>query len=95
MSAPMEHHRSGATTRCEVCGQEAGGGVRVVAGGLTHVFDSFQCAIHRLAPECDHCGCRILGRIFTSSGRPFCSEGCAQADPIPPAMAYPLHLRPW
>lgn len=95
MSLPLQTPRTGPQSRCEVCGQEASVGVRVVVGGVTHLFDCFQCAIHRLAPECDHCGCRILGRVRRSSGRPFCSEGCAQADPIPPALAYPLHLRPW
>lgn len=26
-----------------------------------HVFDSFECAIHKRAPACDHCGCGVAG----------------------------------
>ena len=25
------------------------------------IFDSFECAIHALAPKCAHCGIRIVG----------------------------------
>jgi hypothetical protein len=28
--------------------------------GKTLVFDSFECAIHVMAPQCNHCGCRII-----------------------------------
>lgn len=31
------------------------------AWGRRHTFDCFECAIHLLAPRCDHCGCRIVG----------------------------------
>ena len=27
----------------------------------SYTFDSFECAIQKLAPTCAHCGCRILG----------------------------------
>lgn len=27
----------------------------------THTFDSFECAIHKLAPVCEHCDCKIVG----------------------------------
>ena len=33
----------------------------VVTAGNRHVFDSFEYAIHLLAPMCEHCGCRIVG----------------------------------
>lgn len=33
----------------------------VVTAGNRHVFDSLECAIHLLAPMCEHCGCRIVG----------------------------------
>lgn len=34
---------------------------------ITHVFDSFECAIHRLAPVCEHCGCKIIGHGLQAS----------------------------
>ena len=46
--------------RCEVCGNDYHLAFQVTAAGVTHVFDSFECAIHRLAPVCEHCGCKIV-----------------------------------
>jgi len=46
---------------CEVCGNEYDMAFEVVAAGARHVFDSFECAIHKMAPVCEHCGCRIIG----------------------------------
>jgi hypothetical protein len=47
--------------RCEVCGNTYDKAFTVDMDGETHVFDSFECAIHLLAPVCAHCGCRIVG----------------------------------
>lgn len=63
--------------RCEVCGNECDYGIRVVDADMAHIFDSFQCAIQRLAPECEYCGSRILGHALAVNGRSFCSEHCA------------------
>jgi hypothetical protein len=46
---------------CEVCGNQYDKCFEVQRDGETHVFDSFECAIHALAPTCAHCGCRIIG----------------------------------
>ena len=43
--------------RCEVCGNDYDKAFQVVAAGFTHTFDSFECAAHKLAPRCEHCGC--------------------------------------
>jgi hypothetical protein len=44
-------------TRCEVCGNEYDKAFTVTpAGGGPRTFDSFECAIHALAPACAHCG---------------------------------------
>ncbi len=42
------------------------------------MFDSFECAIHKLAPVCDHCGCRIIGHRVEANGTFFCSANCAR-----------------
>jgi hypothetical protein len=64
--------------KCEVCGNEYALAFQVVTAGQTHVFDSFECAIHRLAPICEHCGCRVLGHGTEASGRFFCCAHCAR-----------------
>ena len=46
---------------CENCGNEYDKAFQVVMKGETHTVDSFECAIHALAPTCKHCGTRIVG----------------------------------
>ena len=43
-------------TRCEVCGNEYDKAITVAAAGRKHVFDCFECAVHAMAPVCEHCG---------------------------------------
>ena len=47
--------------QCEVCGNDYDKSFEVVAAGARHTFDSFECAIHRMAPVCEHCGCKVIG----------------------------------
>lgn len=63
--------------RCEVCGNDYDKAFQVTTSEGTHVFDSFECAIHRLAPTCGHCGCRILGHGVEASGTIYCCASCA------------------
>jgi len=63
---------------CEVCGNEYGKSFQVVIDGSTHTFDAFECAIHALAPLCDHCGCRVIGHGVEAGGRTFCCAHCAR-----------------
>jgi Rieske Fe-S protein len=62
---------------CEVCGNEYDKTFEILRGGETHVFDSFECAIHALAPVCEHCGCRVIGHGVEADGRIFCCAHCA------------------
>lgn len=64
--------------RCEVCGNDYDMAFQVVAAGRTHTFDSFECAIHKLAPICDHCGCRVIGHGIEAAGTYFCCAHCAR-----------------
>jgi hypothetical protein len=66
--------------RCEVCGNEYDKTIEVKVAGEAHVFDSFECAIHALAPQCDHCGCRIIGHGVESNGSFFCCAACAREE---------------
>ena len=62
---------------CEVCGNDYDKSFEVVMRGESHTFDSFECAIHALAPVCAHCGCRIIGHGSESAGRFYCCAHCA------------------
>lgn len=64
---------------CEVCGNEYDNAFEVVRNGESHVFDSFECAIHSLAPTCEHCGCRVIGHGVEVGGSVFCCAHCAGA----------------
>ena len=65
---------------CEVCGNDYDKAFEIVRSGEQHIFDSFECAIHALAPTCAHCGCRILGHGTEEDGRIFCCAHCARAE---------------
>ncbi len=62
---------------CEVCGNDYYRSFEVVTAGNRHVFDSFECAIHKLAPACSHCGCRIIGHGIEANQTYFCCARCA------------------
>jgi len=51
--------------------------------GSKHVFDSFECAVHALAPRCEHCGCTILGHgVEAGGGAMFCCAHCAGEEDV-------------
>jgi len=50
----------------------------VIAAGKTFTFASFECASHRLAPTCEHCGVRIVGHGLEKDARMFCCDHCAE-----------------
>lgn len=65
--------------QCEVCGNHYQNAFKVTMAGVVHTFDSFECAIHALAPSCTHCGCRVVGHGVEHGGQIFCCEHCARA----------------
>src|SRR5262245_3501726 len=67
---------------CEVCGNEYDKSMEIIAEGQTHVFDSFECAIHRLAPTCHHCGCRVIGHGIESGDDIYCCAHCAEESGV-------------
>lgn len=68
--------------QCDVCGNEYDKTMQIDLQGKTHTFDSFECAIHALAPTCAHCGCRILGHGVEADGTMFCCANCAKQSGI-------------
>jgi Rieske Fe-S protein len=63
--------------RCDTCGNEYDKSFEVRSQGNTHTFDSFECAIHALAPSCSHCGCKIIGHGAEAEGKMYCCAHCA------------------
>ncbi|HZA33890.1 MAG TPA: hypothetical protein VE505_03125 [Vicinamibacterales bacterium] len=64
--------------KCDVCGNDYDKSFEVLARGSHHTFDSFECAIHKLAPQCAHCGCRIIGHGVEADGQMYCGANCAR-----------------
>lgn len=65
--------------RCDVCGNDYDKSFRITTSdGQTRDFDSFECAIHAVAPECSHCGCKVVGHGLESNGTIYCCAHCAR-----------------
>ena len=65
--------------KCETCGNTYDKTFEVVMDGHRHTFDSFECAIHKLAPTCAKCGVRIIGHGVEATGTFYCCAHCAEA----------------
>ena len=68
--------------KCEVCGNDYYLSFEVITAGNRHTFDSFECAIHKLAPVCDHCGCKIIGHGVEADGKFYCCASCARHEGV-------------
>ena len=64
--------------KCDCCGNEYDKTFELRVGGKTHTFDSFECAIHLVAPECPQCGCKVIGHGVEGDGKIFCCAYCAK-----------------
>ena len=65
--------------QCEVCGNEYDKAFQIsVPGEATHTFDSFECAIHSLAPTCEYCGVKVIGHGVEADGQFYCCAHCAR-----------------
>ncbi len=63
--------------RCDVCGNDYDKVFQVTRDGRSMTFDSFECAMHAMAPTCAHCGCRIVGHGVEARGEIYCCAHCA------------------
>jgi hypothetical protein len=71
-----------AMATCETCGNDYDKAFQVMMNGSTHTFDSFECAIHALAPTCAHCGTRIVGHGLEKGNAMFCCAHCASHEGV-------------
>jgi hypothetical protein len=78
--------------KCDCCGNTYERAFQVIMGGASFTFDSFECAIHRLAPSCTHCGCKILGHGVEASGSFFCRAHCASKEGVRGAVDHPRNF---
>lgn len=63
---------------CATCGNSYDKAFTVtIYTGERYEFDSFECAIHFLAPTCGHCGVRIIGHGLEANGAIYCCNHCA------------------
>lgn len=63
---------------CATCGNDYDKAFTVTWGERTETFDSVECAAMLVAPQCFHCGCRILGHGAESGGELYCCAHCAR-----------------
>jgi hypothetical protein len=68
--------------RCDTCGNDYERSFEITLDGRSYTFDCFECAIHKLAPVCEHCACRILGHGVQSGDQIFCCSHCARMKGI-------------
>lgn len=68
--------------KCDQCGNDYDKSFQVSIQGKSYTFDSFECAIHLLAPVCAHCGMRIIGHGLEQGGRIFCCGHCAKESGV-------------
>lgn len=62
---------------CHVCRNEYDKCFSVDMQGAKYWFDSFECAIHALAPVCRHCGVKVVGHGLEKDGIIYCCASCA------------------
>jgi phage terminase large subunit GpA-like protein len=67
---------------CEHCGNDYDKTFQILMDGQTHTFDSFECAIQKLAPVCQHCKVRIVGHGLEAEGRYYCCDHCAEKSGV-------------
>jgi hypothetical protein len=65
-----------------MCGNDYEPSFEVTLDGRSYTFDCFECAIHKLAPVCSQCGCRILGHGVQSDQKMYCCAHCARRQGI-------------
>ena len=70
--------------RCDVCGNDYEKTMTITTSDRKGTFDSFECALHAMAPTCAHCACRIIGHgVEAPDGRWFCCAHCAEMAGVP------------
>ena len=72
--------------RCDLCGNDYQRAFQITMAGRTYTFDSFECAIHMLAPACAHCNCKIIGHGIEADDAFYCCAHCAREAGVTAAV---------
>ena len=72
--------------KCDVCGNDYDRPLKITTSAGTFTFDSFECAIHKLAPLCDYCGVRIIGHGIQNGDTFYCCAHCAHMSGVTKAV---------
>lgn len=67
---------------CDMCGNDYDSAFTITRGSEAGTFDSFECAIHAMAPTCSHCGCRVLGYGVQDGSDVYCCAHCARGSGV-------------
>lgn len=68
--------------KCDQCGNDYDKTFTVTRVDYSGTFDSFECAIHAMAPTCANCGTRIIGHGVESNGEIYCCAHCARSEGV-------------
>ncbi len=68
--------------KCDQCGNDYDKSFQVSRDGQTWTFDSFECAIQKVAPTCPHCQVRIIGHGVEKGGAIYCCAHCAEQEGV-------------
>lgn len=82
MSSFVIDERRSVMAQCEVCGNDYDKAFQVIMAGKSHTFDSFECAVHLLAPVCAHCQCKVIGHGVEAKGAYYCCAHCAKVSGV-------------
>ncbi|MFP5246400.1 MAG: hypothetical protein ACLGH0_06865 [Thermoanaerobaculia bacterium] len=66
--------------RCDVCGNDYDKSFEIRGPRGNGTFDSFECAIHKLAPVCANCGVKVVGHGVEANGTFYCGAHCARRE---------------
>ena len=64
--------------KCDSCGNNYDKSFEISGPLGNGTFDSFECAIHKLAPKCAQCGCMVIGHGIEADGTFYCCANCAR-----------------
>lgn len=68
--------------KCDQCGNAYSKVFHVMMQEQEFAFDSFECAIEKLAPRCHHCNTRIVGHGVEEGSIMYCCAHCARAEGV-------------
>lgn len=63
---------------CCLCGNNYNKSFKISINNSSYDFDCFECAITKLAPVCQNCGCKIIGHGLEVKDSYYCCSHCVR-----------------